>query len=848
WTATDACGNAASCSQTITVQDTTAPVITCADGMTLECPATPVFSPPTVTDLCDAAPVVTFVEATTPGDCAQGYSVTRTWTATDACGNAASCSQTITVQDTTVPVITCAGAMTVECPVAPEFPPPTVSDLCDAAPAVTFVEVTTPGGCAQEYRITRTWTATDACGNAASCSQTITVEDTTAPVMVIPPDVILECPADTRPAATGMATATDSCGPVGIRHSDAVQTLCGGAKVITRTWTAADECGNSVSQVQGITLEDRTPPEVFCGVVSTYTQGGYGGSGTPAEILEANYIRVFPDGVVVGVDDPSNGTAIPNGLRWEGNAAGLMAIRAFLSQGGGTSGAIGRDALNPLEDCGGGELAHQALTLSLTIRFNELGVIGVGPNNFGSLVYTRAGDSLSGSTVSGLLEAANRALAGFELPAGHSYSSLTALIDNLNQAFHEYGSSAWAANYLGTPRVIVACASDVPPPDRARVRAYDACGGPVSLAVLPDVISEVTCPHRYMISRVWLAWDDCGNTNSCVYHIEVNDTNPPVVVGPVLREVPAGEAWDFTEPEIMDACGTVALTGITTVTNTTGSTTLVAARTWEVVDECGNTATYTQTVRVVDQAAVAQSAFDVDDEGWQLASGSTVGEPTYFPTGGQGSGFVVAGSEGGAADWFWEAPVKFLGNRLSCYDGVLEFALKREVVLPGGEPVEVTLRGAGMILTLQLPQPASTDWTTYKVRLNEHSGWHMKALGRKATQAEVAMVLSTLSNLRICGGECAIEMPVGLDNVALAQPAADPGSAWVLELDRVGPGSVRVRWPALAVGFELEAADSLTSPHWSPVSVTPVIRYGLNEVELGPTQHQRYFRLRKNVP
>ena len=44
---------------------------------------------------------------------------------------------------------------------------------------------------------------------------------------------------------TGTAIAQDACGSVAISFSDSISNICGGAKVISRLWTAVDECGNS---------------------------------------------------------------------------------------------------------------------------------------------------------------------------------------------------------------------------------------------------------------------------------------------------------------------------------------------------------------------------------------------------------------------------------------------------------------------------------------------------------------------------------------------------------------------------------------------------------------------------
>ncbi|MCF1193358.1 hypothetical protein LRR18_17345, partial [Mangrovimonas sp. AS39] len=58
--------------------------------------------------------------------------------------------------------------------------------------------------------VTRTWTFTDACNNSSSVSQTITIQDTTAPVAPdAPADITYDCIGD-MPAA-GELTATDNC-------------------------------------------------------------------------------------------------------------------------------------------------------------------------------------------------------------------------------------------------------------------------------------------------------------------------------------------------------------------------------------------------------------------------------------------------------------------------------------------------------------------------------------------------------------------------------------------------------------------------------------------------------------
>jgi large repetitive protein len=122
----------------------------------------------------------------------------------------------------------------------------------EAAPAteVTYIE-TAVGSCPQV--LTRIWSATDACGNSMSATQTITVVDSQAPAVTCPPDVTVACGASTAPADTGVATATDVCDAAPVAgYIDEVTGGCPGQ--IARTWTAEDACGNKSTCVQTITV------------------------------------------------------------------------------------------------------------------------------------------------------------------------------------------------------------------------------------------------------------------------------------------------------------------------------------------------------------------------------------------------------------------------------------------------------------------------------------------------------------------------------------------------------------------------------------------------------------------
>nr|MBN2276813.1 hypothetical protein [candidate division Zixibacteria bacterium] len=185
----DFCGAICSGTVNITVQYNSAPVIDCPANITIACDesADPANTgTATATDDHDPSPDITFTDNETAGSCSQEKTITRTWTATDDCGATAQCQQTITVIDNVAPVISCPANITIECDESTDpsnTGTATATDNCDTAPVITYADVV------NSDTITRTWTATDACGNSATCQQVITIDDTTAPVITCPANI-----------------------------------------------------------------------------------------------------------------------------------------------------------------------------------------------------------------------------------------------------------------------------------------------------------------------------------------------------------------------------------------------------------------------------------------------------------------------------------------------------------------------------------------------------------------------------------------------------------------------------------------------------------------------------------
>jgi len=321
--------NVVACEQIITITDETAPTFTVPGPVTVfkdaicnyDISETITGEPTVVADNCDPSPDVTFTDSEpVAGSCSGELIITRTWTVTDNCGNPTSQDQIITVSDNTAPTFTAPADITInaenncgyDAGVGETGDVTDAADNCDPNPEATFTDaIDNTDPC--EIIITRTWSLVDACGNAADDQvQIITVIDNTPPVFTRPPDTEVytdpACGYDASPSEAGdVYDETDNCSTgLEATYSDVVDDTDPCNITITRTWSLADDCGNTAAdQVQTILIRDLNAPVITCPPNEAIAYGAdphpmYTGYATATDDCDNNPVISYDDEIIEG--------------------------------------------------------------------------------------------------------------------------------------------------------------------------------------------------------------------------------------------------------------------------------------------------------------------------------------------------------------------------------------------------------------------------------------------------------------------------------------------------------------------------------------------------------------------
>ncbi|HEX7906147.1 MAG TPA: hypothetical protein VF487_19875, partial [Chitinophagaceae bacterium] len=697
---------AVTATSSVTIGDNVAPVIIVPSNINIQCGASTLpanTGQATATDNCTASGsiAITYSDATVTGNCTGRYTITRTWTATDANGNVTTGTQTINVDDTTPPVITCSNFNVANPNAIPDANSNTVTatDNCGGTITVTMINESytglsnAPGFCPTS--VIRVWQATDACGNVATCTQTITVLDVSncsvcqSNVPFFPanldgnPDSLWISPSTVRdglccgatgppppkcvsfnvfldedavglifniasgaipggamfyqidcgPAtpvgqpiclAGGQFYTITFCKPGNNANTYSIQSISGatGASTLTTradvacsgtitvtgltpgtiTWTVVSpanpallsylSCTNCANPV--FTPNASAPGSIVyrvCGTVATSVLC----NGQPITDCKDVTVNILPP-ITVQVTVPPiicsssipqvTASVIPSGTynyQWYSAANGSGSVLST-SLTGFTPPAAGTYSLVVAETKTG--LLCNKDTTNYTIAFDLTAPVLTVP----SPLFVECNSSGAASAITAWLATAtaydqtnpSHALtvtnnyATFAHTCGGSRIVTFSTVDSCGNVRTDTSSiriiDTSPPSITCPPTITVSC----PPIPASNLAAFiaqgglatDICDATPTITFVSDVISNQTCPNTYTVTRTYQAADDCGNVSTCTQTIFVNNTNPPVVPpnGQSTVQCIAGAVVP-TPPVITDACGAVVTPVMTQNTN-----------------------------------------------------------------------------------------------------------------------------------------------------------------------------------------------------------------------------------------------------------------------------------------
>ena len=582
WTGVDGFGNIATCTQNVTVEDIENPIITCPADVTVGndpgvCEATAVaLGTPVVTDNC-TPPFSVTITNDAPAVYPVG-STNVTWTATDSDGNVGTCTQVVIVEDTEAPTIICPVDVIVSnttgiCAASGvSLGSPVTNDNCGVilvtndAPAIFTIGSTTV-----------TWTAVDAAGNSSTCAQIVTVEDTEAPIIACPVDVVVNsdlgsCDTDAIGVVLGTPITNDNCTVASVTNDAPAVFPLGNTTV---TWIAFDAAGNSSTCTQIVTVIDVENPTITCpaDLIVSADAGSCDASsvilGTPITDDNCTVASVTNDAppvflfgsttVTWTVTDAAGNTATcAQVVTVEDNEAPMIVCPADItvSASGGICSASSVALGTPVtsDNCSVASISNDGLATY------PLGTTAV--------TWTVVDGSGNISTCTQLVTVEDTELPSIVCPADMIISA-------------DAGSCDATGVVLGTPV------------------ANDNCS-------VASVTNDAPAAFPLGVTTVtWTVEDGSGNLNTCEQLVTVTDDEAPVIICPVdvTFTADAGSCDATTvvlgTPTATDNCSVASVSNDGLAVYPLGNTIV----TWTVVDGSGNTSTCTQIVTVTDDEA-----------------------------------------------------------------------------------------------------------------------------------------------------------------------------------------------------------------------------------------------------
>ncbi len=434
-----------------------------------------------------------------------------------------SCVHVLTVNDQTPPTLSCPVDVTVSC--ADNVQPPIPNSLpaddnCSGTVTVQHVgdSLSVPI-CPNKYLIYRRYRATDVCGNETVCTQLITVNDNTPPQITCPANITVSCVDNVPGIATGLP-ASDNCGggvTTALLNAQTINQTCPNRFTLVRTYVGTDNCGNSSTCSQSITVNDQTPPTFNGSLPANLTisctdplplpaqltgTDGCPGSGAIPSVLWINEFHYDNVGTDVGEFIEVAGTAGIDLTNYQ--------LVLYNGNGGVQYGTLNLTGVIDNENNSGFG--------AVSFTFTPPDIQNGSPDGF-ALVRISDGMVLQFLSYEGTFQATNG-------PANGMFSTDVGVVEGTNTpvgaSIHLIGSATgpagftWANTDDDTPGFI----------NNGQTILPQSASIP---ATFNQTIVNGTCAGSRIVTRTYTITDVCGNSAAHTQVITVNDTDKPVL-------------------------------------------------------------------------------------------------------------------------------------------------------------------------------------------------------------------------------------------------------------------------------------------------------------------------------
>ena len=621
--AEDACGNIDSCETMITVLDATAPMMTCPANGSASCDVSEVdifasyadftAAGGSATDNCGTIDETTFTfVSASSNNMSCPETVTRIYSVADDSGIVATCEHAIIISENEPPTFTTPLDTIVDCGASIDTmnlgAPTDIMDNCGAGNVtLSFTDGgQLPGECPVLYTITRSWTATDICGNVSDVQdQIITIQDTIKPIAVCKTDTIYldETGAATLNAEDLDGGSSDGCGAGSLTFTSNFDfASCNDATLMQDiVLTVTDACGNFDTCMTSVLVLDTLPVSLTCPPTMMVV--------CPSDVPTP--FMTFAEFESAGGDfddncqndDPSSfmmTTEIEDGMTCPYNI-----LRTYIASdnNGNTDSCVHTitvtDITLPVINCpadmlitGGMNTCDTLLTLPLATATDACGISSIS-NDFNG----------GGADASGTY------------PGGVTVVTFTAIDECGNMSTCQMTITVEANPALACPADLTVDCDLSEEPIFTSFAQFMNAGGSANLGCGADttgfahiddiLISTNSCTQVY--DRTYGLPGMMGDMFECTYQITVTDDEVPMITCPAAINVNAALDQCTANVDlnilVTDNCGSVTLTNdFTSETSAdfpVGTTTV----TFTATDDCDNVASCTLDITVIDAQA-----------------------------------------------------------------------------------------------------------------------------------------------------------------------------------------------------------------------------------------------------